>query len=196
MTMLALPSGARAERRGALTLTAQLAGVAALSLTGALIAAFLFVDDAVRRFPPDDLAPDNYTAVTTMITLALASGLVEWAVYSIRTVERNQALVAYGLALLLAIAGGNALWYLGSELPFGVATHAYGLLAYAMLTATGVHLALAFGALLFTFFKVAGGQADAPSSELPRATAWFWHSAMFGWFGVFMTLYLFNLMFK
>lgn len=194
--MLALPSGARAERRGTLTLTSLLAGTALLMLIGGLIAGFLAIDDAVAKFPPAKLEPDNYSAVMVTISLLMASVAIEWAVHAIRNEERKISWVALGIAIGLALAAANSLWYLASRLPFGVATHAYGTIAYTMFVVSGLALAVAIGFLLFTFFRVIGGQADHPTAELPRAMAWFWHSVVLAWFGVFFTLYLFNLMFK
>jgi heme/copper-type cytochrome/quinol oxidase subunit 3 len=194
--MLALPPAAAPRHRRSTTLAALLLGTAGTMVIGGLIAAFLAVDGAVEDFPPADLAPDNYTAVTLMITLAMVSAFAEWAVYALRQGERGHALMAYGLSLGLALAGGNALWYLASRFPFGAVDHLYGTLVYAMVAAVAAFLFLATGFLLFAFFRVLGGQADAPDSELPRAAAAFWHLAVVGYFGVFATLYLFNLMFK
>lgn len=193
---LALPSGERPADDRPTTLATLLLGSAITALFGALIAMFLAVDDAVEEFPPADTQPDNYTAVTIMITMLMAAACAEWAVWAVRNRERGHSLVAHGLNLGLAIAALNALWYLGSRLPFGVNDSAYGLIVYAMFTLSGVVITLATGFMLFSFFRTAGGQADERRSGMPRAAAWFWHFATLGWFGVFFTLYLFNLMFK
>ena len=193
---LALPSGERPVDSRGTTLVTLLLGCALTAMFGALIAAFLAVDDAIKDFPPTDTHPDNYTAVTVMITALMASACIEWAVWAVRNRERGHSLVAHGLTLGLAIAVINALWYVGSRLPFGVNDGAYGTLAYAMLTLSGVVFALATGFVLFSLFRTAGAQSDERRLAMPRAAAWFWHFATLGYFGVFYTLYLFNLMFK
>ena len=193
---LALPSGERPVDSRATTLVTLLLGCAVTSMFGALVAAFLAVDGAIKDFPPADTHPDNYTAVTVMITALMASACAEWAVWAVRNRERGHALVAHGLQLGLAVAVINALWYIGSRLPFGVNDGPYGTLVYAMLTMSGVVFALATGFSLFSLFRTAGAQADERRLAMPRAAAWFWHFATLGYFGVFYTLYLFNLMFK
>lgn len=193
---LALPSGERPVDSRATTLVTLLLGCAVTALFGALIAAFLAVDDAIKDFPPADTHPDNYTAVTIMITALMASACAEWAVWAVRNRERGHSLVAHGLHLGLAVAVINALWYLASRLPFGVNDGPYGTIVYAMFTLSGVVFALATGFMLFSLFRTAGAQADERRLAMPRAAAWFWHFATLGWFGVFYTLYLFNLMFK
>ncbi|MFP5328278.1 MAG: cytochrome c oxidase subunit 3 [Acidimicrobiia bacterium] len=193
---LALPSGERVVDSRATTLVTLLIGSAIVAAHGALIAAFLAVDDAIRAFPPKGTEPDNYTAVTIMITALMASACAEWAVWAVRNRERGHSLVAHGLHLGLAIACLNALWYLGSHLPFGVNEGAYATLVYAMFTLSGVAFSAAIGFMLFSLFRTAGAQADERRLAMPRAAAWFWHFTTLGWFGVFYTLYLFNLMFK
>ena len=195
-TTLALPSGERPVDSRATTLVTLLLGAALTAMFGALIAAFLAVDGAIKDFPPADTQPDNYTAVTVMITALMASACAEWAVWAVRNRERGHALVAHGLHLGLAIAAINALWYIGSRLPFGVNDNAYGTLVYAMLTLSGIVFVLAVGFMFFSLLRTAGAQADERRLSMPRAAAWFWHFATLGYFGVFYTLYLFNLMFK
>ena len=193
---LALPSGERPVDSRPTTLITMLLGSAVTAMFGALIAAFLAVDDAIKDFPPGDTHPDNYTAVTITITALMASVCAEWAVWAVRNRERGHSLAAHGLHLGLAIAVVNALWYVGSRLPFGVNDGPYGTIVYAMLALAGVVFAVATGFMLFSLFRTAGAQADERRLAMPRAAASFWHFATLGWFGVFFTLYLFNLMFK
>lgn len=195
-TTLALPSGERPVDNRATTLVTLLLGCALTAMFGALIAAYLAVDDAVKDFPPANTHPDNYTAVTVMITALMASVCAEWAVWAVRNRERGHSLVAHGLHLGLALAAINAIWYIGSRLPFGVNDNAWATLVYAMLTLSAMVLALAAGFMFFSLLRTAGAQSDERRLAMPRAAAWFWHFATLGWFGVFFTLYLFNLMFK
>lgn len=195
-TTLALPSGERPVDDRATTLITLLLGCALTAMFGALIAAYLAVDDAVKDFPPGNTHPDNYTAVTVMITALMASVCAEWAVWAVRNRERGHSLVAHGLHLGLAVAAVNAIWYVGSRLPFGVNDNAWATLVYAMLALSAIVFTLAAGFMFFSLLRTAGAQSDERRLGMPRAAAWFWHFATLGWFGVFFTLYLFNLMFK
>lgn len=193
---LALPSGARSARRfNVLTLTALLGGAAGFMVVCGLAAAWMSFDEFVRAFPGKE-QPDNYTAVMVTITFLFASVFAQWAVTALKKEERGQALAAYGLTFAMVVAGSNALWYLGQRFPFPVDKSAYSVFAYTMFAVVGVELLVAFGVLLFAFFKVVGGQADAPASELPQAAAWLWHFAFASWFVAFFVLYLFRLMFS
>lgn len=187
---LGLPAGGRDRPANVLTIVTLMAGVAELTVMGALVAAYLNVRGLLSPWPPEGVDLDNYLGTTLFITAVLSVVTVEWAVFALRHGNRRQALAATGITIGLGGALLNLLWYTGTQLHFGPADHSHAVLAYAMLIAVGVIAALSIAYLLVALVRTAGGQVTPGDSSLLRAAAWHWHVVVVAWSLAFLALYV------
>ena len=189
-TMLALPSGDRHRPVHALSIATLMAGIAELSLVGALVAAYLNVRGLLSPWPPKGVDLDNYLGTTLFITTVLSVVTAEWAVFALKRDNRRQALSATGVTIGLGVAFVNLLWYTGTQFHFGPADSSYAVLAYALLIAVGVIAVLGMAFLLVALVRTAGGQVTPRDPSVLRAAAWHWHVVVVAWSLAFLALYV------
>lgn len=193
--MLALPSaggtGPGVEgRRGILPLGVSIAGAGALMVMGGLVAAYLALKAAPGAWIPKDTAFDRYTATTCVITVFMAMIAIEWAAYAIRRSYRGQALFAFALAVVLAIAHLNALAYLINKFEFAVGDNAYATVVHALTITPFLLGAIGVGAIVLTGLRAAGHQLTTDNYALMRAAANVWHIAAIAWVIAYYTIYI------
>jgi heme/copper-type cytochrome/quinol oxidase subunit 3 len=177
---LALTSGQGADRsRSALQVAVVLVDAAGLMLFAGLVGAFLHVRHVGgEAFPPEGVTVDRYLGNLVMITMLMGSATVEWARAAVVRADRRQGMAGFGVTLGLALAVINLLWYGANRAHFAAAATAYGILASALVLTLALSIAAAAAFVLFTLFRVAGGQVTAAQPEQARAAAWFWHFAV------------------
>lgn len=190
MSTLALPPGGRERPRHLLHLGALLGGTSLVMAAGALVAAYVNIRDAADRWPPKGAKVDNYLGVILMITLLLSSALAEWGASSARRSLHRQAVAGLALTGFMGFAFLNGLWYLGSQYRFGVGTHAYGALAFAILGLAGTGVIAGIAALAGALVKTLAHQSDGLDAEPARAAASFWHFVVGAWVVVYAALFL------
>ena len=110
-TMLGLPPGDRDRPVHSLTVATLMAGIAELSLVGALVAAYLNVRGLLSPWPPKGVDLDNYLGTMLFITVLLSVVTAEWAVFALKRDNRRQAMNATGITIGLGVAFVNLLWY-------------------------------------------------------------------------------------
>lgn len=189
---LALPAGGRPREHHVLNLGTLLLGGAGAMVFGALVAAYMQLRGAAAEWPPEGVELDNYIGVTLFLTALLSAVTVEWAPYAIKRGNQRQTLWALALSLGLGFAFLNMLWYLATQLGFGVADHAYGTVFYAAILATGVQVVIGLGYLLVALVRTAGHQVVPGDHQLVRAAGWYWQWVNVCWLVVFTALYLFH----
>jgi heme/copper-type cytochrome/quinol oxidase subunit 3 len=189
-TMLGLPAGDRDRPAHALTVATLMAGVAELSLVGALVAAYLNVRGLLSPWPPKGVDLDNYLGTMLFITVSLSVVTAEWSVFALKRGNRRQALNATGITIGFGVAFVNLLWYTGTQFHFGPADGSYAVLAYALLIAVGVIAVVGMAFLLIALARTAGGQVTPRDPSLLRAAAWHWHVVVVAWSLAFLALYV------
>jgi cytochrome c oxidase subunit 3 len=189
---LALPAGGRRRESHVLNLGTLLLGGGGAMVFGGLIAAYIQLRGAAAEWPPESVEIDNYIGVTLLLTALLSAVTVEWAPYSIKRGNQRQTLWALALSLGLGFAFLNMLWYLATQLGFGVAEHAFGTLFYAVIFATGVQVVFGLGYLLVALVRTSGHQVVPGDHQLVRAAGWYWQWVNVCWLVVFMALYVFH----
>jgi cytochrome c oxidase subunit 3 len=187
---LALPSGVRSRPANVLNLGTLLLGGAGAMVFGGLLAAYLQLRGVAASWPPGKESLDNYLGVTLFLTALLSAFTVEWAPSSIKRGNQRQTLWGLALSLGLGLAFLNLLWYLGTQLGFGVADSGYATVVYASLVATGVQVAVGLGYLVVALVRTAGHQAIPGDHRLVRAAAWYWQWVNVCWLVVFTALYV------
>jgi len=194
-SMLSLPSaggsGTNVEaRRNAVPLAALVGGAGIFTLVGGLIAAYLSLRSGSGPFIPEDTSYDNYTASTLTITALMAMVTAEWGLYGIRKGFRGQALFAFGITTLLAVAFLNALYYLITQLPFEPGSSAYAGVVTAMLVvAFGIAL-IGLLAIVLTWLRAIGHQLTTDNLQVGRAGVLLWHVTTVAWFALYYTVYV------
>ena len=126
-----------------------------------------------------------------MVTLLMAAVTVQWAVYSLRHLDRPHAYMALGTTLLLGAAFINGAAYGWQQLGLGIDDSPQALLIY---TVTGLHVAMVGVGLLFLTvmsFRALGGQLTGRAAEGLSAAALFWYVTIglyaVIWYGIYIT---------
>lgn len=194
-SMLALPpagaTGPGVEaRRGILPLGVSVVGAGGLMLMAGLVGAYLALKSATPEWPPADTPFDNYTASTITLTVFMAMITVEWAAYAIRKDYRGQALFAFGLTAVLAIAYLNGLAYLINGFEFGVGDSAYATVVHALTIVPFLIGVLGISAVALVGFRAVGHQLSTDNYSLMRAAANAWHIASIAWVIAYYTVYI------
>jgi cytochrome c oxidase subunit 3 len=187
---LALPAGGRDRPSHVLNLGTLLLGGAGAMVFGGLLAAYLQLRGAAVRWPPQKVELDNYLGVTLFITALLSTVTAEWAPYAIKRGNRRQTQWSLLLTIGLGLAFLNMLWYLGTQLGFGVADHAYGTVVYAALLATGVQVVVGLVYVLVALVRTGGHQVVTGDHQLVRAASWYWQWVNVSWVVMFTALYV------
>lgn len=189
---LALPAAGRDRPAHVLNLGVLLLGGAAAMVFAGLLAAYMQLRGTASQWPPEGAELDNYLGVTLLLTAVMSSVTVEWAPYAIKRGNRRQTLWGLTLTVGLGLAFLNLLWYLGSQLGFGAADHAFGTVVYAAVIAMGVHAAVGVGFVVIALVRAAGHQVVTGDHQLVRAAAWYWQWVNVSWLVVFTGLYVFQ----
>jgi cytochrome c oxidase subunit 3 len=187
---LALPSGAPQRESHVLNLGTLLLGAGGAMVFGGLLAAYLQLRGVADVWPPKGVALDNYLGVTLFLTALLSAVTAEWAPYAIKRGNQRQTLCALALTLGLGFAVLNMLWYLASQLGFGIAEHPYATIVYAAIFATGAQVVIGLGYVLVALVRTAGHQVVPGDHQLVRAAGWYWQWVNVCWLVVFMALYV------
>lgn len=194
-SMLALPptgaTGPGVEgRRGILPLGVSVVGAGGLMVMAALVGAYLALKSATPEWPPADTAFDNYTASTITLTVFMAMITVEWAAYAIRHDFRGQALFAFALTAVLAIAYLNGLAYIINGFEFGVGDSAYATVVHGLTLVPFLIGVLGVSAVALVGFRAIGHQLSTHNYSLMRAAANAWHVASIAWVIAYYTVYI------
>jgi cytochrome c oxidase subunit III len=123
-------------------------------------------EGANLQLPPGGMA---------MATLALSLVTMAWIVQALRNDDRVNALVAFGVTLLLGAAYINMAAFGWQQLGLGIRDSVQALLIY---TITGLHVAMTGVGMLFIAvmaFRAVGGQLTGRSAEGLLAALLYWY---------------------
>lgn len=170
------------------------AGASSLTILS-LLAIWLGVRaDLVARGQPT--LPEGITIELTpgtmnMGTMIMSAVTAAWVVYSLRNDDRPHAYLALFLTLLLGVAFIVQTAYLYQLTGLVIAESPQAVLIYA---ATGAHVAMTVGGLLFLAvmgFHALGGQLTGRSAEAMSAATLYWWAtvAVYAvlWYGIYIT---------
>jgi heme/copper-type cytochrome/quinol oxidase subunit 3 len=122
--------------------------------------------EANIQLPPGGMA---------MVTLSLSLVTMAWIVQALRNDDRRNALVAFGVTLLLGAAYINMVAFGWQQLGLGIRDSTQALLIY---TITGLHVAMTGVGMLFIVvmaFRALGGQLTGRSAEGVLAALLYWY---------------------
>lgn len=131
------------------------------------------------------LSPPNME----MLTLAMSSVVIQWALYAVRNDDRPNTYVALALTVVLGGAFIVSEGYLYSQMGLSIET-VPGLLVY---TITGAHIAMLVLAMLFvllTVFRALGGQFGPSDRDGVAAAALTWHATVLLFVPIWFIIYI------
>jgi cytochrome c oxidase subunit III len=160
-----------------------------LMFFASLFAAYYNLRTLAKVWPPPDVHLDLVEATIGTVILAASSGC---ALYATRAIDKRLfAHARIGLALTLFLGTIFLLISIHGWLhnDFGISTHAYGSLFYAM---TGFHaLHVSAGLILLTGLLLGPGARGFVADDRAGAEAisYYWHFVTIVWLGIYGTIY-------
>jgi heme/copper-type cytochrome/quinol oxidase subunit 3 len=194
--MLALPSAAPPAPKRQMFVGTALAGVAAGSLIGAMLALWVFfrtelIDSGVPWVPKGIKVP-LVPANTMLLAFGLVLVFAQWTVYAAKRDARSQT--ALGLSLVgiigAAIVNAQAYIYARMKLPvIGENPTAYNTMFYAITGTFLLLLLIGIGFTVVTAFRYMGGRTSDREIISAHALYWYFLGALFFalWFVVYVT---------
>ncbi len=125
---------------------------------------------------------------STIVTLGLSLITVQWAISANKRGDRNNAVAALGLTMMLGLAHINMIIFSVKEIGIGIAESEWATLAYTMTAASLVTTVFGIGYLLAAAIKLFAGQVGVRNPTV-SAGAFFWYFQVLAWFAVFITVY-------
>ena len=158
-----------------------------------LCGAYVAVRTGVGKgFVPTTMKFNNYAAVMILVTAAIASFAVEWALVALKVGQRRWVSGGYGLAALMGVAAMNLVWLIGARLGIAVNENVYATLVYALLAAAMLFLAVSVVACLTSLALSLGGHSSSQNTRPARAANCLVHLATLGWLAVFALIFLYK----
>lgn len=124
-------------------------------------------------------------------TLVMSVITAAWIVYSLRNDDRIHAWLALGLTLLFGVAFITQTSFLYTEMGYVIADSPQAVFVYA---ATGAHIAMAVGGLIFLGvmgFQALGGQLTGRDADGMSAATLYWYAtvAVYAviWYAIYVT---------
>lgn len=189
--MQALPAGPAPAPRRQLLVGGALASVAAVMLTGGMLAVWALqrtqAIDAVGTWLPDGVTIPEVPSNVMLIAFVAIGVFGQWAVWSGKRGDRGHTILALASLALVAVLVINAQAFIYYEMGMGVADGTYQGMFYAI---TGTFLALMIAGLAFTtvtFFRWFGGRTGV---ELLSAHAMFWYALSACYAGIWFVVYV------
>jgi heme/copper-type cytochrome/quinol oxidase subunit 3 len=157
------------------------AGLVAMMALGVFYIALRFGADA-NFASQTGMKFNNYSAVTIVFTMTLASIAAGWAVAAARLGNRRWGATGFGLALLFDLAAMNLLWDIGQKLNVGVADFPATIIVYTLLIGAVSCIA--------GLVSVVGGHSSPSTRYQALAASIGQHFAGLAWLIPFIAIFL------
>ena len=133
---------------------------------------------------------NNYSAVTIVFTMILASIAAGWAVAAARLGNRRWGATGFGLALLFDLAALNLLWDIGQKLNVGVVDFPATEIVYTLLIAGGIAMGIGAVSCIAGLVSVVGGHSSPSTRYQALAASIGQHFAGLAWLIPFVAIFL------
>jgi heme/copper-type cytochrome/quinol oxidase subunit 3 len=133
---------------------------------------------------------NNYSAVTVVFTMLMASGAAGWAVAAARLGNRRWGATGFGLAILFDLAALNLVWDIGQKLNIGVSDSPPTSMFYTLLVAGGIALGIGAVSSIAGLVSVIGGHSNPSTRYQALACSVGQHFAGLAWLIPFVALFL------
>jgi heme/copper-type cytochrome/quinol oxidase subunit 3 len=133
---------------------------------------------------------NNYSAVTIVFTMLMASGAAGWGVAAARLGNRRWGATGFGLAILFDLAALNLLWDIGQKLNVGVAEFSATTIIYTLLVAGGIAMGIGAVSSIGGLVSVIGGHSSPATRYQALACSIGQHFAGLAWLVPFIAVFL------
>jgi heme/copper-type cytochrome/quinol oxidase subunit 3 len=133
---------------------------------------------------------NNYSAVTIVFTMILASIAAGWAVAAARLGNRRWGATGFGLAILFDLAALNLLWDIGQKLNVGVVDFTATTIVYTLLIAGGIAMGIGAVSCIAGLVSVIGGHSSPTTRYQALAASIGQHFAGLAWLIPFVAIFL------
>lgn len=190
--MEALPAGPAPAPRNQMVVGATLASIAAMMLTGGMLAVWAVQRRAALNGEDGEWLPVTIPEVPTnvmLIAFVAVCSFAQWAVWSARRDDRANTVFALGATGFVAVLVVNAQAYVYARIDLGLADGPYGAMFFAI---TGTFVALMIAGIAFTViaaFRYLGGRTRDREILTAHAIFWYAMAAVYAaiWFVVYVT---------
>jgi cytochrome c oxidase subunit 3 len=161
-----------------------------LMLFAGLFAAYFDLRGETAVWPPSNVVLDASSAGLGTLLLAYSSGAM---IMFTRTLTRQQVKTArlwLSTAIVAAVAFLFISIYGWSTNTFGIASHAYGSVFYAMTGLHAIHVAVGILLLCVLFFGLRSPALSANHRAGAEAISYYWHFVFIVWVALWGTIYL------
>ena len=191
--MEALAAGPAPAPRNQVIVGATLASIAAMMLTGGMLAVWAVqrtqAIDTDGSWLPSSVTIPEVPSNVMLIAFAAVCSFAQWGVWAARRDDRANTVFALAATGFVAILIINAQVFIYSQVDLSVSDGAYGSMFYAI---TGTFIALMVAGLaltLVTMFRFLGGRSRDRELLIAHAIFWYAMAAVFSaiWFVVYVT---------
>jgi cytochrome c oxidase subunit 3 len=157
---------------------------------GGLFGAYFALRASTNPWPPEGVELETTLAAVGTVFLVASSFTYQ---VGVRAAQRGRldALRAWSIVtLLLGVAFLGLQWWDWSHLGFGVSSHAYGTMFFAMTGFHGLHVTGGITLLLVVVGRIAQGAYRDGDVTAPEAVAYYWHFVDIVWLALFLTLFV------
>jgi heme/copper-type cytochrome/quinol oxidase subunit 3 len=165
------------------------AGLVAMMSLGVFYIALRFGADA-KFASQTGMKFNNYSAVTIVFTMILASGAAGWAVAAARLGNRRHGATGFGLAVLFDLAALNLVWDIGQKLNVGVKDFPATTIVYTLLVAGGIAMVIGAASCVAGLVSVLGGHSNPSTRYQALAASIGQHFAGLAWLIPFVAIFL------
>lgn len=190
--MEALAAGPAPAPRNQMIVGATLASMAALMLTGGMLAVWSVqrsaAIDAEGSWLPSGVTIPEVPSNVMLIAFAGLCSFAQWALWAAKRGDRPNTVFALGATAFVAILVINAQAFIYSQIELSVSDGAYGSMFFAI---TGTFVALMIAGVAFTAvtaFRFLGGRSR--DRELLTAHAIFWYAMAVVYAAIWFVVYV------
>jgi heme/copper-type cytochrome/quinol oxidase subunit 3 len=195
--MLALPPAPAPSRPRLLMIGTALVTGAVVMLVAGMIGVYLYWrgqdGGLTSAWIPKRVGIPEVPANTMLVTMLMASILVQWAAYAAVRGDRRNTALALGATVLFGAAVVNAQAYIYRRMGMPLISpdgKRYNTLFFTLSGTVLVLVALATVAVVVTAFRVLGGRLGPREGEVVNAVALFWHTCSACLAAVWYVLYV------
>jgi cytochrome c oxidase subunit III len=159
-------------------------------LFGSLFWTYYYLKIKTPVWPPQGVKLDTVLASVNTVILVLGSGMVWWAVHSIRQGKEKRLALGLAITMLLGAAFLGITFWEWVHLNFRPWSHAYGSTVYIMTGFHAVHVLIGTLLMLFLLIRTLRHRFSARHFEAVEVSALYWHFVDVVWLAVFSTIFI------
>jgi cytochrome c oxidase subunit 3 len=157
---------------------------------GGLFGAYFALRASTAPWPPVGVELDTLLATAGTLILVMSSFTFQAGVRAAEGGRLAGLRMWSSMTLALGVAFLGIQWWDWYHLDFGVSSHAYGTMFFAMTGFHGLHVAGGLVLMLVIVGRMAQGAYRDGNVTGPQAVAYYWHFVDVVWLALFATLFV------